>query len=51
MDIIESCLLELIAINILNLHSSMDRFEVLTLLFSLLIFPNLHSSMDRFEGE
>ena len=33
-----------------NLHSSMDRFEVLSRKFLIYLKKYLHSSMDRFEG-
>ena len=34
----------------IDLHSSMDRFEVKLNKSSSFVFSHLHSSMDRFEG-
>ena len=42
--------LDILEVNHLYLHSSMDRFEESTVLPLPLLLPHLHSSMDRFEA-
>ena len=49
MDRFEVSELEDYQLDIIDLHSSMDRFEVLISLLLLAGTVHLHSSMDRFE--
>ena len=42
--------LDILEVNHLYLHSSMDRFEESTVLKGVFVFQDLHSSMDRFEA-
>ena len=50
MDRFEAGIIYTTVLEILYLHSSMDRFEDMTELLKLNVKSNLHSSMDRFEG-